>query len=100
MQGQSNRHNKSNMSHNSAVMQTPIQQVYMSSTHNPYQSNSSAVYNQTNRKSINRTNKSNNKSDVKSKDKTPVKVNKGYETKRFNVTPNNKNRQVSPFVQR
>lgn len=99
MQGMSSRHNKSNNSHHSAILQTPIQQAYMSSTHNPNQS-SSAVHNNTNRKNINQGNKSNNKSDIKSKDKTPVKSNKGYETKRFNVTPSNKNRQVSPFVQR
>ena len=43
---------------------------------------------------------SNHKSDVKSKDKTPTKVNKGNQTKRFNATPTNKNKQVSPFIQR
>lgn len=99
MQGLSTRHNKSNISHNSAILQTPIQQVY-TSTHNQHQSSASAVYNNTNRKIINQTQKSNNKSDIKSKDKTPIKMNKGYETKRFNVTPNNKNKQVSPFVNR
>ena len=99
MQGPSSRHNKSNISNNSAILQTPIQQVYKS-THNPNQSSSSAVYNNTNIKNINQTLKSNNKSEIKSKDKTPIKVNKGYETKRFNVTPNNKNRQISPFVNR
>jgi hypothetical protein len=99
MQGSSTRHNKSNFSQASAVYQTPLHQVHFN-----HQS-TSAVYN-TNRKSMNQSyqvsNKfSNNKSDIKSKEKTPSKVNRGNETKRFNVTPTNKNKQqVSPFIQR
>lgn len=43
--------------------------------------------------------KSDIKSDIKSnKDKTPTKKTKGNETKRFNITPNNKNRKLSPFI--
>jgi hypothetical protein len=105
MQASSNRHNKSNFSQSSAVYQTPSQQAHTSIQYPSHQSNGSAVYSNTNRKFMNQSFQTNNKysnhkSDVKSKDKTPTKANKGNETKRFNVTPSNKNKQVSPFIQR
>jgi hypothetical protein len=101
LQGASSRHNKSSFSH-SSVYQTPSQPAHASVQFGNQQSGS-AVGN-TNRKFMNQSyqpgKSSNHKSEVKSKDKTPSKLNKGNETKRFHVTPTNRNKQVSPFIQR
>lgn len=96
MQGLSNRHHKSNMSQASATYHSPINHVQMSHQ-------STTTYHPTNRKTMNQSYQtcqkySHNKSDIKCKDKTPIKVQKGYETKRFHVTPTNKNKEVSPFI--
>lgn len=95
MQGLSNRHHKSNMSQ-ASIHYSPINHVQASHQ-------SMTTYHPTNRKTMNQSYQtsqkySHNKSDLKCKDKTPIKVQKGYETKRFHITPTNKNKEVSPFI--
>ena len=89
--GTTPRHNKSSTQH---VSINRVSKLHESIQYPSQSVNSSAIYSQ----KLNQSYQYIKTSNARSRDKTPVKLNKGNETRRFNVTPTNKT--VSPFIHR